>query len=56
MSILRIIKIVVKVIPLMGNLFRNKESEDGGKGKFEFKKLGSDLVDLGTAVAIGYLL
>lgn len=56
MNVLKLIKTVAKIIPIVGNMFRNKDSEDGGKGTFEWKKLGADIVDLGTAVAIGYFL
>ena len=56
MNIIKLIKTAVKIVPLIGNIFRNKDSEDGGKGKFEWKKLGADLIDLGSAIAIGYFL
>lgn len=56
MNVLRLIKTVAKIVPIVGNMFRNKDSKDGGEGKFDWKKLGADIIDLGSAVAIGYFL
>ncbi len=52
----RKIRAVVKWIPIVGNLLRNKDSEDSGQGNFSWYKLATDVLEIGATVLLTRLL
>jgi hypothetical protein len=47
-------KLLRQATPLVGDLLDNLESEEGGKGKFAWKKLAIQIVRLGITIFLSH--
>ena len=52
---IRIIKTIIKLAPVIGDAIDNRDSEEGGKGKFHWGRLVEQILRVAGTALITYL-
>lgn len=53
-DIIKLGKTLLKLVPLIGDGVENKDSEDGGKGKFQWGKFFQQIIRIAGTAAVTY--